>query len=342
MMKSQELFQEIDGGKILPLYYFYGPEEWLIEEALKKIKEKALNPATLDFNREVLDAEEDFPEAILGSLQVFPLNSPRRLVVIRQADVIWSKGPAPYFDYFANPNPSTCAVFIGEKVDLRTKFFQALEKNGAVVSFYPPYERELIRWIRFQAEQLGHSISDEALSLLLERIGPNLQELKLELQKLTLQPGTKKFIQEEDVLALTEDIREESPFELPWAVGHLDWEKSLRLLRKNLQQGNPPLLLLSLILRQLRLIRRARELRVESCSKKEVETKLRILPQRANDFWKQVDKLSPSALEQIWPLTRETDLELKSSRLDKGLILEKYLWDLFFLGRGKIQNVRGK
>jgi hypothetical protein len=48
-----------------------------------------------------------------------------------------------------------------------------------------------------------------------------------------------------------------------------------------------------------------------------------------------VDKLSPSALEQIWPLTRETDLELKSSRLDKGLILEKYLWEMFFLGRSK-------
>jgi len=341
-MKSQELFQEIDGGKIFPLYYFFGPEKWLIEEALNKIKKKALNPATLDFNREVLDAEEDSPEVILESLQVFPLNSPRRLVVIRQADVVWAKSPAPYFDYFADPNPSTCAVFIGEKADLRTKFFQALQKNGAVVSFYPPYERELIRWIRFQAEQLGHSISDEALFLLLERVGSNLHELKLELQKLTLKPGTKKSIQEEDVLALTEDIREENLFELPRAVGHWDWEKTLRLLRKNLQQGDPPLLLLSLILRQLRLIRRARELRAEGCSKKEVETKLRILPQGANDFWIQTDKFPPSALEQIWPLTRETDQELKSSRLNKGLILEKYLWDMFFLGRNKIQSAKGK
>lgn len=207
---------------------------------MSKIKEKVLNPATLDFNRVVLDAQEDLTEAILGSLQVFPLNSPRRLVIIRQADVIWSKSPAPYFDYFANPNPSTCAVFIGEKADLRTKFFQGLEKNGAIVSFYPPHEKELIRWIRLQAEQLGHAISDEALFLLLERVGPNLQQLKLELQKLALKPDAKESIQEEDVLALTEDIREESPFEIPWAVCLLDWEKALRLLRKNLQQGEPP------------------------------------------------------------------------------------------------------
>ena len=330
-MKSQELFQEINEGKILPLYYFYGPEKWLIEEALSKIRAKVLNPATLDFNRVVLDAQENLPEAILGSLQVFPLNSPRRLVIIRQADVIWSKGPAPYFDYLANPNPSTCAVFIGEKADLRTKFFQGLEKKGAIVSFYHPYERELIHWIRLQAEQLGHAISDEALSLLLERVGPHMQELKLELQKLALKPGEKKSIQKEDVFALTEDTREESPFEIPWAVCLLDWERALRLLRKNLQQGEPPPLLLSLILRQFRLIRRARELKAEGSSKKEVETKLRILPQRASRFWLQVDKFSSAVLEQIWPLTREADQELKSSRFDKGVILEKYLWELFLV-----------
>ena len=333
-MKSQELFQEINRGEILPVYYFFGPEKWLIEEALGKIKEKVLNPATLDFNRVVLDAQEDLTEAILGSLQVFPLHSPRRLVIIRQADVIWSKNPVPYFDYFANPNPSTCAVFIGEKADLRTKFFQGLGKKGAIVSFYHPYERELILWIRLQAEQLGHAISDEALFLLLERVGPNMQELKLELQKLALKPGAKKPIQEEDVLALTEDIREESPFEIPWAVCLLDWEKAFRLLRKNLQQGEAPPFLLSLILRQLRLIRRARELKAAGSSKKEVETQLRILPQRASSFWQQVDKFSSAVLEQIWPLTREADQELKSSRFDKGFILEKYLWDLFFICSG--------
>ncbi len=332
-MKSQELFQEIHTGQILPLYYFFGPEKWFIEEALERIKEKVLHPATSEFNRVVLDAQESPAEAILESLQVFPLNSPRRFVIIRQADVIWSKNPAPYFEYFANPNPSTCVVFIGEKADLRTKFFQALEKKGAIVSFYPPHEKELNRWVRLQAEQLGLTISDEARVLLLERVGPHLREIRLELEKLALKPDARKSVREEDVLILTEDAREESPFEMAWAVGLLEGEKAFRLLRKNLQQGESPLLLLSLILRQLRLIWRARELRAEGSSKKEVEAKLRILPQRASRFWSQVDQFSSTALGQIWPLTRETDQDLKSSRVDKDLLLEKYLWDLFLGGR---------
>jgi DNA polymerase-3 subunit delta len=339
-MKSQELFQEIEEGKIYPLYYFFGPEKWLIEEALERIQAKVLRPATSDFNRVVLDAQEDIAQEILESLQVFPLNSPRRLVIIRQADIIWAKKPAPYFDYFANPNPLTCTVFLGEKADLRAKFFQGLEKNGAIVSFYPLPEREINRWICLQARQLGLSISEGAITLLVERVGPHLRDLKLEVQKLALKPGANQSIREEDILALTEDTRDENPFEMAWAVGLLDWEKALRLLRKNLQQGEPPLLLLSSILRQLRLIWRARELRARGSSKKEIEGKLRILPLRASRFWPQVDKFSSEAIEKIWPLTREADQELKSSRLDKDLILEKYLWDLFLVGNRK-KDARG-
>jgi len=332
-MKPQELLRDIEKGKLLPLYYFYGPEKWLIDEALQKIKEKVLNQSTRDFNFAVLDAEEGDPETILSSLQVFPVLSSRRLVVIRRADVLWKKGPSFLIDYILNPNPSTCAVFIGEKADLRTNFFQALGKKGAVISFYPPLEKEIVSWIHSQAGQLGYSISAVAVSLLFERVGPNLQELNLELQKLTLLPGNRKSIEEEDVQALTGDMRGESPFDLSRAAGRFDLREALRLLRKNWQQGEPPPLLLSLIVRQFRLIRRAEGLREEGVPKKAIEARLRILPGGAEDFWRQVEGFPSAAFEQLWLTSWETDQELKSSRSDKRLLLEKYLWELHHLGR---------
>jgi len=329
-MKAQEFFQDVQRGDLRPFYYLYGPERGLIEEALNKIKEKALNPATRDFNFEVFDAEEDAEEAILASFQIFPIHSPLRLVVIRQADFIWNKHASSYMDYFLSPNPLTCAVFVGEKADLRTKFFQVLGKKGAAIPFYPPSERELINWIHRQINNLDHQISEEAVALLLERVGPNLQELKLELQKLALRKRGRGQIAGEDVLNLTEDIRSENPFELPPAVARLDLKRMLRLLRKNLQQGEPPLLLFSLIVRQLRLIRRARDLKSAGCSKKEIETKLRIFPPKVEDFWEQVESFPLSSVDQLWLLTLEAEQGLKTSYLERGLLLEKYLWDLYF------------
>jgi len=324
-MKASEFFREIGRGNLLPLYYFWGPEKWLIDDALKRIEDRALSPITRDFNREAFDAEEAETESILSSLQAFPVRSTWRLVIIRKADEIWKRTPSPFVDYFQNPNPQTCAVFIGARADLRAKFFQSLERKGAVVPFYPPFERDLVRWVHLQAEQLGHNVSDEAVTLLVERVGPSLREILVELQKLSLRKEKGRGITEEDVFALTADCRPESPFEFPQAVGLLKREEALRLLHKNLQQGEPPILLFSLLVRQLRLIQRAQEMRGRGLTKKEVEGKLRIPPRSAEEFWAQVEIFPSPIREGLWPATWRTDQKMKLSRGDKGLLLEEYV-----------------
>jgi DNA polymerase-3 subunit delta len=327
-MNSTDFFREVRKGNLLPLYYFWGPERWLIDEALKRIEEKALTPATRDFNREVLDAAEAPAEALLASLQSFPVRSPRRLVIIRQADPLWKKAPLPFVEYFQDPNPQACAVFIGEKADMRAKFFLALEKKGAVVPFYPPFEKDLHRWVQGQAEQLGCPIDEGAAHLLVERVGASLQEIRTELEKLSLgkDPGTR--INEEDVLALTEDTRSESPFELPQAVGRRNTREALRLLHKNLQQGEPPVLLFNLVVRHIRMIHRARSLRAEGLTRKQVEAKIRIHPRQAEDFWRQAEERSPSQTGRLWKAALKADQMLKASRADKALLLEEYLLGL--------------
>jgi len=337
-MKAQDFFRNLERGNFLPIYYFYGTERGLIDEALGRIEEKAIAPLTRDFDLKIFDAKEDAEGTILDSLQVFPLRSPRTLIVVHQADSISRKGPSSYIEYFSNPNPLACLVFVGERVDLRTKFFQALEEKGTTVAFYPLHEKELVHWIHSQAEQLGYRLTPEALSVLMERVGPDTQELKPELQKLSLRPDGKRFKGEEDVRALTGDNRIENPFELPLAVGRLNLGDMLYLLRKNLQQGEPPLFLFSLIVRQLRLLRRAGELLAEGGSRKEIEARLRILPRRANDFWEQVEKFPLSVIQQLWPPTLKTDQELKSSRSDKGLLLGKYLWTLHLLAGNRVRK----
>ncbi len=344
-MNLPELLRHLSRGELLPLYYFWGPERWLVDDAVRTIEKKALDPATREFNREVLDGEAEETETILSSLQVYPVHSPWRLVVIRRADRIWKKAAAPFVEYFRNPNPRTCAVFIGEKTDQRTRFFQALEEKGAVVPFFPPYERDAQKWVRSRAELLGHAISEGAVGLILERVGPALLDIEAELQKLVLgkKPGEK--IGEEDVRSLTQDTRSENPFDLARALARLDFQASLRLLSKNLQQGDSPVLLFSLIMRQLRLVRRARALLAGGLSKRETEKRLRILPRGAEEFWVQVDRFPPSILERLWPLALKTDQSLKLSRSDKNLLLEEFI--LTLLGEANPQEaaptmVRGR
>lgn len=332
-MKFPDLFQQIAKGKILPLYYFYGPEKWLITEAIQKIKEKILNPATSDFNFKIFDGETDSEDTLWEGLQVFPVQSSHRLVIIRNAEALWKDQTVLLGKYLEDPNPFTCAIFWGEKPDPRMPFIRILERKGAVFPFYPLSEKELSRWVVNQVEQMGGQITEEAVFMLLNLVGDSLQDLYSEIQKLSLSCRSKP-IQIEDVQALAEDVRLSSPFELPRAVGHMDLPAILRGVKKNLQRGDSPLLLFSLILRQLRLIQKAKAMRATGLAKKEVEGKLKILPRFAGDFWKQVDEFpSSTAQAAFWAHALEADQGLKGGRLDKGLQLERFLLELYFQTR---------
>lgn len=330
-MKSYELNAQIKRGEILPLYYFYGPEVWLIEDAIRRIKEKILNPASEEFNLTIFDASRATPEQILDNLLTFPINSPRRLTIIQAAEALGANLSEAFLDYLTDPNPFTCAIFIGQKADRRTKFLQTLEKKGAIIAFYPLFDQDLRQWIQQRVAEFGQSITAEALSLLVELVGPDLIKLEQEIFKLSLRKGKGLEIEEEDIIALSENMREESPFALAQAVADSDLPKSFYLLYKNLRQGEPPLLLLSLIGRQMRLVGKAKELLAEGLSRKEIELKLKILPAQAKDFWGQVEKNSLAKIIETWPILERTDREMKSSRLAKELLLEKCLWEIFKL-----------
>ncbi len=330
-MRPQELLEKISRGEICPFYYFYGPEVWLIEKTINRLKEKVLTIGNTDFNFAVFDAEYDADELILNNLLTFPINSSRRLAVIRSADIIWKSRAHVYLDYLSNPNPQSCAIFVGAKTDRRQKFFQILEREGALVAFYPLSVQEVKKWVSQRVAEAGRGITEEALSLLIELVGLDLTKLELEVQKLILGAIRGRPIDEDDVLTLSKDLRIENPFALARAVADLNLAKALSMLQKNLQQGEPPLLLLSLIARQLRLIWKAKELSNEGLPRREIEWQLKIAPYLAKDFWQQADKISLKKIKEFWPILERADLKIKTSRLPKGLILEECLWD--FLSR---------
>ena len=50
MTKYEDLIRSLKQGKTLPLYLFYGEEEFLIQEAVDLIISNAVDPGARDFN----------------------------------------------------------------------------------------------------------------------------------------------------------------------------------------------------------------------------------------------------------------------------------------------------
>jgi DNA polymerase III delta subunit len=53
--------------------------------------------------------------------------------VVTDIDELSANAQKQMLPIFSHPNPSTCLVFTGSKLDSRTKFAQVLKKTGEII-----------------------------------------------------------------------------------------------------------------------------------------------------------------------------------------------------------------
>ena len=91
-----DILQEIQNGKIYPVYLFCGEESYFIENTLKQMLDELLEPTTRDFNLNFLDGVAVSVRDILSAVEVYPVMSDWRVVVVRESTVFKTqKGAAP-------------------------------------------------------------------------------------------------------------------------------------------------------------------------------------------------------------------------------------------------------
>ena len=80
--------KEIQAGTVHPVYLLCGEEDYLIEETLKKMLGILLDdPSTRDFNLDFLDGVTVSIRDVLSAVEVYPMMSDWRVVVVRESTV---------------------------------------------------------------------------------------------------------------------------------------------------------------------------------------------------------------------------------------------------------------
>ncbi|MFL5621007.1 MAG: DNA polymerase III subunit delta [Gemmatimonadaceae bacterium] len=165
-----------------PVYYLFGEDDFLKEQATRDLVEAAIEPSTRDFNLETRRASELDTETLDALLSTPPMLAERRVVVLRDVDKL-KKGARTLLDqYLARPAHDTVLVLVapsGVKPD------KALSANATVVEYAPLTGDRLPRWVSYHAQHmLGRAITPEAVTLLVEAVGGDLAQLAVELEKL--------------------------------------------------------------------------------------------------------------------------------------------------------------
>jgi DNA polymerase-3 subunit delta len=172
-----------------PAYYFYGDDDYLKNEELRRLIDAAIDPATRDFNLEFLRGAE-VDATTLGSIAgTPPMMAERRAVVVREVNALRKDARAVLDAYLERPAADALIVVVsgaGIKPD------KALLSTTTAIEFAPLSGARIPRWISYYVEHDvggGATITSGAVTLLQEAVGTELAQLRVELDKLAAFTG---------------------------------------------------------------------------------------------------------------------------------------------------------
>ena len=321
-MRYQEIIREIEAGRVSPVYLFSEEEEYLKEDALRRIKEALIKPEFLQFNYDLLSGKEISGTELLNKLLTLPIGQGKRLIVIRDAQKLNPSVKERIIEYLKSPSPTSCLILWAPKVDLRKKFYTTIERGGKSVVFHPLRDRELSLWIKDYLSRRKQKISADALDLLMERVGNNLGEMAGELEKLLIHIEKRREINLKDVESLVGAVKAYTIFALTDTIGKKRKKEALSILSRMMDEGTSATEILYMIVRQFRLLLRTRNLLEKKFSENKIIQALVVRPFVVKNLVIQARNFSLEKLIESFQNLLQAEVEIKSSIKTPRMILE--------------------
>jgi DNA polymerase-3 subunit delta len=340
-MVKENLMSKIN-SQIYPVYFLYGPEDYLIEEEIQRILNRTLSQKERGLNYHLFSGEEHSGQEIVRAAQTLPMFSQYRFVLVREADHMDEKKVEALMEYVKKPSPSTCLVLYGQAAGSWKTCRREIEKAGKVIEYTRLKGRALISWMKNRMKEKGKTLSDESADYLVEVVGDHLYDLDNALEKVFLSVGEKQAIELSDMEEITSEVKVSTVFDLTDAIGHQNLEKALGILEKAMESkailfrkeeegskfGDPVPLLLNMMAKQywsMLVIKRMNSQRQDTGG---LAKALGTSPWNITKLIDQGKNFSEASLKEGIQKCHHADLAIKRSRGPKDLLMEKLVIDL--------------
>jgi DNA polymerase III subunit delta len=299
-------------GQIAPLYLLFGAEGYLRDEAARGIADAALAGASLrEFNETSFSLAAADPQQAVASAEQLPMMGARRIVKITDFAKLREEDEAALLRYCARPAATSVVVFVADDLDKRRKFSKSLMDVCVSVEFPAMDEAAARAWARDYLKGLGAESDERALSQLIGLVGTGARRLKLELDKLSAAATPSGKITVRHVDALVPRTRELSNFALTDQLIARDRRKALETLRRLLDGGAEPLMLIGLLSSNYHKLALAKSLMAQGAPTNEVRN---LAPYTMREkFLELARRTDPRALALQISRIAAADLAIKTS-----------------------------
>ena len=183
-----------------PVYVIRGSDGGLVGRSCQELIDRLLEPEQRGVGLLAFDGKDAEIAQVLDELRTLPFLTPRRVVVIRDADDFVSANRPRLEGYFDAPCPSGVLVLAVESWPSNTKLAKKLTSVGELISADPPKPWEMsAELIKLAAQFHGKRLTKEAAEKLVELAGDDWGRLCSELEKLAAFVDRQKTITIEHV-----------------------------------------------------------------------------------------------------------------------------------------------
>ncbi|GAB4533920.1 MAG: DNA polymerase III subunit delta [Pleurocapsa sp.] len=244
----------------MPVYFYWGEDDFAIAKAVERLQSKVLDPNWLQFNYHKLtgDRAENIIEGLNQVITpVFGLGE--RLVWLDNTNICQQCSQDTLTELERTlaiiPTSSHLLLTSNKKPDGRLKSTKLIKKYAIVQNFdlILPWETELIeRQVTDLAAQIGVKLNQKGRQLLAESVGNNTRQLWNELEKLAIYSSDRNTVLDETAIATLVVCHTQNSLQLATAIKEGKTQEALGLVTDLINRNEPALRIIATLVGQFR------------------------------------------------------------------------------------------
>jgi DNA polymerase-3 subunit delta len=313
--------------KELTSYLFLGEEDFLKEAELARLKSKFLEKSTRDLNYSVFYAKEkDFKlKEMLDILNTSPFMSPKRFVILKDADSLTDTAKESVLFYLKNPRDSSIFVIDSKSARIKEGFILEASKLAKLVRAARLMDAEVNAWILKQVRSAGKKISVDAVNMIKENLPNDLHVLFSGINNLILYMGKRPDITKQDVEKIIYVAPLKTSFDLLDAIEKKDVKSALNIFTSiQKYKKRETELLLGLLSWQFRMLLRVKEL-LRIRNKFEIQKELNLYSAKFEQMARYAVRFKKQEIVNFLAEILKADSDIKTGEILPRFALEKLI-----------------
>ena len=316
----QTLNQDIKERRFRRVYLLFGEEPFLVSSYKKRLREAISGDDTMNFN--YFEGKSPDVKEIISLADTMPFFAERRLIMVDESGFFKGAAPGELADYIPELPETTCLVFCEKEVDKRNRLYKKVKETGYAAELNKQDSASLTRWAGGILARDGKKITRQTMEYFLERTGDEMENIRMELEKLICYTMGREVITKEDIDAVGTVHVNSRIFEMTAAIVAGNRTKAMELYEDLLTLREPPMRILFLIARQFNQLLLAKELSAGGSGKGEIASRLKVPPFAAGKLLGQAKAFSREQMIAYVKHCVEIEEDVKTGRLSDRLAVE--------------------